>query len=540
MTSSAWLSSSSSSASPSASPLESAVRDAAALEPDVFVAASETVRRTALLAAAALFRSAVQRVAPAWRRCVVHALPVAVDRSGLAEDVELLWAAADMHNADALADVRSKLDKLQHDADSSAHADAVDADADAGDDNDEDEGEDEDEDEGEDEDHDGDGEDDDDAGSDHSDEYEDVDDGDAEDVDDEDEDEDVAVDSRKRKQSTARPGKRSVVDTPFFSLEEMHRFADAAEREYEVKRRRREAGLSSDEDDSGKADADDLDDAFGSARPSKQKPAAPKGKSKSAGGDSDDDEIDLFSHIPDSDDEDSAADEEDEDADDEGGDHDGARTLRYADFFDPPVGVTDAPDAEGVDEVSDEDGAAEENADDAGETEKADEEEDGAREDDGRDLSSFERWQLRMREEITGLEGRALAGRSWQMMGETSARKREENALMAEDLEFERSLVTAPAVTVETTKTLEDLIRRRIRDRVFDDVQSRALRPSTCVCLCVSLCVVSHCLNALCWLVLICLVVQHFSSIFRRGSREAPRSRGNQRGKEQEKPGRAL
>merc|ERR1712072_1065197 len=51
-----------------------------------------------------------------------------------------------------------------------------------------------------------------------------------------------------------------------------------------------------------------------------------------------------------------------------------------------------------------------------------------------------------------------------------------ENSLLAEDLEYDTALRQAPVVTEDVARKLEDIIRQRVKDKAWDDVE-RKVKP---------------------------------------------------------------
>ncbi|GAA6061342.1 hypothetical protein JCM10212_004823 [Sporobolomyces blumeae] len=90
-----------------------------------------------------------------------------------------------------------------------------------------------------------------------------------------------------------------------------------------------------------------------------------------------------------------------------------------------------------------------------------------------KNLSKYERRLLALSSQIAELEQQNVGPKDWATLGEAASKQRPTNSLLDEDLEFERMGKTAPVVTEETTKGIEDLIKKRILDNNFDDVERR-------------------------------------------------------------------
>jgi U3 small nucleolar RNA-associated protein MPP10 len=94
-------------------------------------------------------------------------------------------------------------------------------------------------------------------------------------------------------------------------------------------------------------------------------------------------------------------------------------------------------------------------------------------------LSTHAKRQVAIRAEVDKLEQENITGKQWMYVGEASSRDRPKNSLLelAEQLDVERSTKPVPIVTEDRTRSLEEIIKQRIVDNLFDDV-IRKLPPS--------------------------------------------------------------
>ncbi|KAJ2843317.1 U3 snoRNP protein, partial [Coemansia erecta] len=85
---------------------------------------------------------------------------------------------------------------------------------------------------------------------------------------------------------------------------------------------------------------------------------------------------------------------------------------------------------------------------------------------------------------ISKLEDEAVDSKHWTMIGEVNSSARPKDSLLGESLEFDYVQKPVPVVTQEVTQTIEDMIKRRILNEEWDDVerkkdiQAKPFRPS--------------------------------------------------------------
>lgn len=177
----------------------------------------------------------------------------------------------------------------------------------------------------------------------------------------------------------------------------------------------------------------------------------------------DDDDIDYFGDLPSEDDEDVAY---------------------YNDFFDKPT-KRKTNSTSKQNQINDVDSNADDDDDDIDAMNKVKldlfeedddndmEDEDDIANEDGTKMTNYERQQLEIQKQIAKLEEEAVAEKKWALKGEVKAKDRPEDALLEEELEFDRNAKPVPVITSDVTESLEELIRKRIHDYNFDDLERR-------------------------------------------------------------------
>ncbi|KAL2819951.1 U3 small nucleolar ribonucleoprotein complex, subunit Mpp10 [Aspergillus cavernicola] len=95
--------------------------------------------------------------------------------------------------------------------------------------------------------------------------------------------------------------------------------------------------------------------------------------------------------------------------------------------------------------------------------------------DDRVNRSTHEKQRARIADEIRRLEAANVAKKEWMLAGEARAVERPNNSLIEENLDFERIGKPVPVVTAELSESIEDLIKRRIVAKEFDEVIRRRL-----------------------------------------------------------------
>ncbi|XP_068307935.1 M phase phosphoprotein 10-like [Pyrus communis] len=186
--------------------------------------------------------------------------------------------------------------------------------------------------------------------------------------------------------------------------------------------------------------------------------------------------------------------EDDEDEEDEGlGDlaigndeDDEDKFARYEDFYGGKKEKPSKRRSKLVDESEDlgtNDGEEDEQDEEEDDQEEEDDKKEGdenEQEDDKKQtaLSTHEKKLKKLQSQIEEMEKANLEPKSWIMRGEVTAATRPKNSALEVDLDFEHNVRPAPVITEEVTTSIEDMIKKRIEEGRFDDVQKAPTLPS--------------------------------------------------------------
>lgn len=93
--------------------------------------------------------------------------------------------------------------------------------------------------------------------------------------------------------------------------------------------------------------------------------------------------------------------------------------------------------------------------------------------------SSFEKRSEKLKQQIEEIHESMLnnvTDKPWQLKGEITAKSRPQDSLLEEYLEFDHTTRQAPIINAATTEQIEKMIKQRIKDKAFDDVE-RKVKP---------------------------------------------------------------
>lgn len=107
------------------------------------------------------------------------------------------------------------------------------------------------------------------------------------------------------------------------------------------------------------------------------------------------------------------------------------------------------------------------------------ENDDEADNDEDNQKSSFEKRQDKLKKQMEQIHDSMLDNlnnKPWQLKGEANAKSRPQDSLLEEYLEYDHTTRVAPQPSVDSTIKLEDMLKQRIKDKTFDDVE-RKIKP---------------------------------------------------------------
>lgn len=266
----------------------------------------------------------------------------------------------------------------------------------------------------------------------------------------------------------------------FFSIDDFNAQSEAFEKEDA------RGGLTEEVD----SDHEEIDWHSNPLIPGSAAPISADAASKQADGTEDDKMSDSSENGPTFDDANmqggSDSSEDDEEAEIDAGGWIDTGNIKYADFFAPPPRKATQKNSRPLpktqpataDVANDMDRAMANVHRDLFEDEPSgeDEDEDASLDDiEGpkNQRSTHERQRARITDEIRRLEAANVAKKEWMLSGEARAVERPVNSLIEEDLDFERIGKPVPVVTTELSESIEDLIKRRILAKEFDEITRR-------------------------------------------------------------------
>lgn len=116
---------------------------------------------------------------------------------------------------------------------------------------------------------------------------------------------------------------------------------------------------------------------------------------------------------------------------------------------------------------------AEISEDDDEEEEEEEEEHETEEDDDSVYLSNFQKKQAALREKINELEEENLSKKHFLLRGEITGDRRPENSLLENNLDYDFVTKPAPLISEEITDKIEQIIKQRIKDQLWDDVERK-------------------------------------------------------------------
>lgn len=84
-------------------------------------------------------------------------------------------------------------------------------------------------------------------------------------------------------------------------------------------------------------------------------------------------------------------------------------------------------------------------------------------------MSTYQRQKEIISKQARSFEQENTGEASWLLKGEISSKARPENSLLEEDLEFDFQSMPPPVITEKVSESIEDVIKRRIKEGVFDN-----------------------------------------------------------------------